>query len=123
MFRSAGHSADTLLKWRERPDTLAGRGTNVAIDMDREAEALTRILAQRKLAVFRVTKRGKALTIVSGREDEPDPHARLTNTTPTRWRLDVLNHMDRWEKTPFEGSLAELVESLLSIGRLDPRDA
>ncbi len=44
--------------------------------------------------------------------------AEVRASAPT-WRLDLPRHDSRWEQTPFEGSLDEVVESAISIGRLD----
>lgn len=57
------------------------------VDMNREARTLRSILSDRGLTHLRVTKRGKALTIVSGPEHDPDPEARLVaarSTPPQR---------------------------------------
>jgi hypothetical protein len=90
----------------------------VATDMDREAQALQKLLHQRELAHLRVSKRGKALILHSGPEDDPEPEARLTRLERGQWRLDLRHHTGKWEQTPFTGSLDELLESALSIGRL-----
>lgn len=90
----------------------------MAIDMDREARALEGVLAKHGLQHLRVTKRGKALTLAAGTEDYPEPEARLTLVRPGTWRLDLQHHTGRWESTPFEGGLDELVETAVSIGRL-----
>jgi len=89
------------------------------IDMEREARALRTALAERGLTHLRVTKRGKALTILSGREDDPDPEARLTLLEPTRWRLDLPHHSGRWDQTPLIGQMTDMVDAAASIGRLD----
>lgn len=93
------------------------------VDMVREVLALERELRTRGLEVFRVTKRGKALLIVSGDDDDPDVHARLTSVGTRQWRVDVRHHSGRWEQTPFVGDLGESIETLRGIGRLDPNDA
>lgn len=85
-------------------------------DMARAARELTALLTEQGLAHLAVKKRGNALTVVSGPED--DPEVRLTADGDT-WRLDVADHRGRWEATPFEGSLGDLVEAALSIGRLE----
>lgn len=89
------------------------------LDMDREARTLEKVLASRNLTHLRVTKRGKALTIVSGPETQPDPEARLTLVVPGTWRLDLPLSNGKWEPTPFEGGMVTLVDEALSIGRLD----
>ncbi len=89
------------------------------IDMDRQAHALRTLLTERELTHLRVTKRGKALTIASGPEDDPDPEARLTLVAPGTWRLDLRHHAGRWDQTPFMGDLAELIDTAASMGRLE----
>ncbi len=89
------------------------------VDMDREARALRSALADRGLTHLRVTKRGKALTIVSGPEEDPDPEARLTHLARGSWRLDLHHHSGRWQQTPFAGDLVEMVDTAAGIGRLD----
>jgi len=89
------------------------------IDMEREAHALRSTLAERGLNHLYVTKRGKALTILSGPEEDPDPEVRLTCLTPGSWRLDLRHHSGRWDQTPFVGELGEMVEAAESMGRLE----
>lgn len=91
----------------------------MAIDMEREARALRAILADRDLTHLHVTKRGKALTIASGPKDDPDPEARLTLLAAGTWRLDLRHHSGRWEQTPFNGAMADLVDTAAEMGRLE----
>jgi hypothetical protein len=86
--------------------------------MDREARSLVVVLEMHGLTHLRVTKRGKALTIVSGPESHPDPEARLTHIPPRSWRLDLRHHSGRWEQTPFVGTLGEMVDTAVGMGRL-----
>ena len=91
----------------------------MAIDMEQEAGTLRAILAKRKLTHLRVTKRGKALTIASGPLTDPDPEARFTLLAPSTWRLDLPHHAGRWDRTPFTGSLVDLVDAAVGMGRLE----
>jgi hypothetical protein len=86
--------------------------------MDREARTLAEVLFQRQLAHLHVIKRGKTLTIASGSKTEPDPEARLTHVPPRSWRLDLRHHSGRWEQTPFVGTMGQVVDDAISIGRL-----
>lgn len=90
----------------------------MAVDMELEADELRDLLAKQGRAYLRVVKRGKALTIVSGPDDDPDPEIRLTLVGRDGWRLDFANHAGRWEPTPFVGDLAEMIEAAASMGRL-----
>ncbi len=60
--------------------------------------------------------------LVLGREDPdpdgpfpdlvPDDRVRLTHLGGSKYGLSVRRHTGRWEKIPFSGSLAELVDTL-----------
>lgn len=91
----------------------------MAIDMEQEAQKLRAILADRSLPHLHVTKRGKALTIASGPQSDPDPEARLTLLGAGTWRLDFRHHAGRWDQTPFTGGLADLVDTAEGMGRLE----
>ncbi len=87
----------------------------MAVDMNREAGALRRVLEDRGLTHLKVTKRGKALTIRNG----SDPEVRLTFLDTGSWRLDFHHHSGRWDQTPFVGDLTEMVDMAESLGRLE----
>ena len=61
---------------------------------------------------MRVRKRGAVLTIESGSDDDPWPHARLKRDTVHLWILQMAARGHRWEVTPFRGTMDELVELL-----------
>ena len=42
----------------------------------------------------------------------PDERVRLTHLGGTKYGLSVHRHTGRWQKTPFSGSLAELLDTL-----------
>lgn len=86
-------------------------------DMAHAARELTTLLADQGLTHLRVTKRGNALTVVSG--PDGDPELRIIASEADSWRLEVADHHGRWEVTPFEGDLADLVDAAMSIGRLE----
>lgn len=86
-------------------------------NMAQQASDLAKLLADQGLTHLRVTKRGNALTVVSG--PDADPEIRLQLVSAGSWSLEVADHRGRWEATPFEGSLADLVDAALSIGRLE----
>jgi hypothetical protein len=69
-------------------------------------------LKQRKLNHLRVKKRADSLTLDAGSPDDPWPRARFRLLTKQRWTLDVADAAGRWEATPFQGSLKELLALL-----------
>lgn len=45
---------------------------------------------------------------------EPSDRVRLTRLTPKKFGLSVKRHTGRWEKTPFTGTLDEVVSAILA---------
>jgi hypothetical protein len=66
-------------------------------------------LKRRKLTHLRATKRAGTLTLLAGSADDPWPRARFRLLTKQRWALDVADPAGRWEKTPFQASLNDLM--------------
>jgi hypothetical protein len=62
-----------------------------------------------------VIPRGTSLTLYSGSSDDPISHARFTWLGGTAWALSLPRHTGRWEKTPFTGTLDELVQLLTQL--------
>lgn len=88
----------------------------------RAAEFELRELLDRKPVTEGMTIRVHGRHFVLGREDPdpdgpfpdlvPDDRVRLTHLGGTKYGLSVRRHTGRWEKTPFSGSLTELVDTL-----------
>ena len=58
---------------------------------------------------LRVTRRGGALTLVSGPPDDPIAHVRLTLISKTVWRVDMPKGTRGWEQTPFAGPIPNVI--------------
>lgn len=64
---------------------------------------------------MKVRKRGSSLILHSGTgRDDEQKHARLTHLSASTWGLSFPHHSGGWEKTPFVGSPAELLDTLVS---------
>jgi hypothetical protein len=70
-------------------------------------------LQRRKLTHVRAKKRADTLTLATGPADDPWPRARFRLLTKQRWTLDVADRAGRWERTPFQASLKELLALLV----------
>jgi hypothetical protein len=80
-----------------------------------DAEELEELLARHEeLGRLRVKKRGDSLTIYSGEPADAHLHARLTHLARGQWGLSLPRHTGRWERTPFVGTMDQLVASLTS---------
>jgi len=85
----------------------------------RAQEKLTDLLGQSKVTEgLLVRVRGKHLTLVReetgpGGEPEDDPRVRLTHLGGETFGVSVLRHTGKWERTPFAGSIEEVVQNIL----------
>ena len=80
-----------------------------------DVEALERILADTDgLDHLFVKKRGDSLTICSGGHRTPYRHARLSALGGGVWGLSFPHHSGRWERTPFIGTMDEVVGTLIN---------
>ena len=80
-----------------------------------DAEELEEMLAKHDgLGHLRVKKRGDSLTIHSGDVGDPYAHARITKIGRRQWGLSLPRHTGRWERTPFVGTMAEVIDTLIT---------
>lgn len=84
--------------------------------IDESVRQLERTLAAHPgLEHLRVKQRGKCLTIYSKTRHGLDDHARLTRLGGVRWGLSLPRHTGRWERTPFMGTMDEVVRTLTEM--------
>lgn len=84
------------------------------MDIDNAKSNLERRCASDEaLAHLRVQKYGKSLTLLSGPDDDAQKHARFTHIAGNAWGLSFPRHTGKWEKSPFTGTLDELVDTLV----------
>ena len=67
-------------------------------------------LKRRKLRHLQAKRRADTLTLIAGPSDDPWPRARFRLLTKQRWTLDVADAAGRWEPTPFQASLRDLLD-------------
>ena len=63
----------------------------------------------------RVRARGAVLTLESGPEEDPVPHARFRRDTVHLWLLEMPMRGNRWDRTGMRDTLDNLVEALISM--------
>lgn len=79
-------------------------------------EDLRRLIASFDgLEHLRVKRRGKSLTLYSTDSAGTLNHARLTWLGGATWGLSLPRHTGRWEKTPFIGTLDDIVSILTQM--------
>lgn len=59
-------------------------------------------------------RRDSLITLFSGPKEDPLFHARFRNIKGKLWQLEMPTHTNRWQKTPFQGSLDQLMDALTS---------
>lgn len=80
-----------------------------------DIEELERLLSTEEgLGHLRVKKRGDSVTLCSGEGTDKQDHARLTQLRPGTWGLSFPHHSGRWERTPFVGSMRDLIATLVN---------
>jgi hypothetical protein len=79
---------------------------------DADVSVANDFLKQRKLSHLHVKERAATLALDAGPADDPWPRARFRLLTQQRWVLDIADPAGRWESTPFEASLRELLALL-----------
>ncbi len=67
-------------------------------------------LKRRKLTHLRAKKRGDSLTLAAGSADDPWPRVRFRLLIKQRWALDIADRAGRWEPTPFQASINDLLD-------------
>lgn len=79
-----------------------------------DAEELEEKLAKHDgLKHLCVKKRGDSLIIYSGASKDAQNHARLTYLGEDDWGLSFPKHTGRWERTPFTGTMDNILNTLI----------
>ena len=66
-------------------------------------------LRKRGLVHLRVKKHGDSLLVQSGEASDPFNHFKLTALPSQQWRVSMGTRGVAWERTPFQGTLKEVV--------------
>jgi len=77
---------------------------------DSDLSIAEEFLKRRKLRHLHAKRRADTLTLTAGPSDDPWPRARFRLLTKQRWTLDVADAAGRWEPTPFQASLRDLLD-------------
>jgi hypothetical protein len=85
------------------------------MDIDTAKSGLETVCAgNEQLAHLRVKKYGKSLMLMSGPEHDAQKHARFGHIAGSTWGLSFPRHTGKWEKTPFTGTLDDLLDTLVT---------
>ena len=70
-------------------------------------------LASKELKHLKVTIRGKNIVIYSEYEKEKENRCRFTQINPRLYIMNMADHTGKWESTPFEDGLEELLKMVM----------
>jgi hypothetical protein len=73
------------------------------------------IAAYDHLGHVRVRVRGAVLTLESGPEEDPVPHARFRRDTVYLWLLEMPLRGSRWDRTGMRDTIDNLLETLTTM--------
>ncbi|HUW65575.1 MAG TPA: hypothetical protein VMW83_12965 [Spirochaetia bacterium] len=82
------------------------------ITTDSRCAEVAQLLTDKGLNHLKVLARGDHLVIYSEDDGEKTNRARLTCIGLDSFQLGMADHRGKWEATPFQGTLPELVEML-----------
>ena len=84
--------------------------------MDTAQGQLTRLVEGHEItAGMSVRVHGEHLIIGRLEQGRLDSRVRLTRLAPHRYGLSVKRHTGRWQRTPFSGTLAEMMNAITSF--------
>jgi hypothetical protein len=66
-----------------------------------------------QLSHLRVRRRGDALILESGPEDDPVKHVRFRRVAMHLWIAEMATHTGRWQPSGLRGRLNELLETVV----------
>ena len=79
-----------------------------------QAASLQGLLQRSGLTHLRVRRHGQLLIVESGPSDDPVSHVRFRRHGAHIWTLEIADHNDRWEPTPFREQIERLFEIVQS---------
>ena len=81
--------------------------------LEKEITYIENTLQENELTHLKVSKRGDNIVIYSEGVNGKENRCRFINKKRGMFNLNMANHTGRWEPTPFEGSLEELLEMVI----------
>ena len=92
---------------------IKGKITMASISLDLEKLFVESKLQEKELYHLKVTKRGVNIVVYSEDENGKVNRCRFTYIKRGLFILNMANYSGKWEPTPFEGSLNELLEMVI----------
>ena len=77
------------------------------------SEKILQLLKEKGINHLYIQARGDHLVLYSLEDEEKINRIRFTRLSVNKYQLSMANHQGRWEKTPYTGTIPELVELLI----------
>jgi len=77
------------------------------------SEKILQLLKEQGIDHLYIQARGDHLVLYSLEDEEKVNRVRFTRLSSNKYQLSMADHRGRWEKTPFTGTIPELVEMLI----------
>jgi len=77
------------------------------------SEKILQLLKEQGINHLYIQARGDHLMLYTLEDEEKINHVRFTRLSVNKYQLSMANHRGRWEKTPYTGTIPELVELLI----------
>jgi hypothetical protein len=81
--------------------------------LENEKIYIEKRLHEKELGYLKATIRSNNIAIYSGDEKNKENRCRFTQNKEGQFMLSMANYSGRWEATPFEGTLEELLEMVI----------
>lgn len=78
------------------------------------ANKLLGLLHDKEITHLKVTTRSSSIIIYSEQDNEKDNRCRFVKISGNTFNLHMADHKGKWEPTPFNGTIDELVELVLN---------
>ncbi len=77
------------------------------------SEKILQLLKEQGVEHLYIQARGDHLVLYSLEDEEKINRVRFTRLSVNKYQLSMADHKGRWEKTPFTGTIPELVDMLI----------
>ncbi len=77
------------------------------------SDKILQLLKEQGIEHLYIQARGDHLILYSLEDEEKINRIRFTRLSVNKYQLSMANHRGRWEKTPFTGTIPELVKMLI----------
>lgn len=84
------------------------------IMIETEVIKISKRLKKASVDYLKISTRGNSISVFSEYEGKRENRCRFTQLLNSTYILSIANHNGKWESTPFEGSIDELFEIVIT---------